>query len=250
MLPPRNMFTRIALPPLLIVTLLGFKITRIEATEPWQQALAEMALGQNVRQLDRTNGVAIMLEALRSNDVVKALIFMPGATDEFYMFRRARASLTNASPSLLDAVTALTNQTYIRATYRAPFLLLHTDEDPLDPLFTIEDQNAATKLRSRHFLAHAVFNDRDWDFVQPKLRKALRATIVPGRYRYSTWHFYRHSFAGWNLDGWEALEAVALAGKTSFQVQRAGILGRPQVVFEGDERVRARPKLDGYVPDK
>ena len=59
---------------------------------------------------------AILLNSFRRNPAVQALIFMPGATDEFYFFRRARARLTNNAPTLLDAVTALTNQTYIRAT--------------------------------------------------------------------------------------------------------------------------------------
>src|ERR1700758_4045754 len=83
----------------------------VMAEESWQSALSQMPLGTNVTQLNRTNCVKIMLPALRSNDVVKALIFMPGATDEFYMFRRAKAALTNDSPTLLDAVIALTNQT-------------------------------------------------------------------------------------------------------------------------------------------
>ena len=73
-----------------------------------------------------------MLDAFQSNAVVKALIFMPGATDELYFFRRAHAKLTNANPSLLDAIVALTNQTYIQATFQPPLLLLHTTEDPLD----------------------------------------------------------------------------------------------------------------------
>lgn len=216
----------------------------------WQIPLARMPLPAGIHQLNRTNCVEIMLQAFTADEQVKALIFMPGATDEFYMFHRAKALLTNSSPSLLDAVVALTNQTLIRATFYSPFLLLHTDEDPIEPLLTIENKKSAEKLRSRQFLPHVVFNDRDWDFVQPKLAKSLKATIIPGRHRYSTWHFYRHSFAAWNLDGWEALEAVALAGKTAFHVQKSTFLGRPTVLFEGDERVRATPRLDGYSPDK
>src|SRR5580700_2797029 len=119
----------------------------LDAAESWQAALSRMPLAPHVFRLQRTNCVAVMLDAFQSNDVVKALIFMPGATDEFYMFRRADAVLTNGSPTLLDAVTALTNQTLIRATFRAPFLLLHTDEDPLDPIENIEDSATAEKLR-------------------------------------------------------------------------------------------------------
>jgi len=173
---------------------------------------------------------------------------MPGATDEFYMFRRAKAALTAASPTLLDALTALTNQTLIRATFHPPLLLLHTDEDPLDPSITIEHEPTAAKLRLASFVPHALYNDRDWDFIQPILAKKLKADVRPWRHMYDTWHFYRHSFAGWNLTGWEALEAVALAGKTRFTVgKKSGLALRPTLlIFEGDERVRAIPKIESF----
>src|SRR5690348_1763293 len=65
------------------------------SAETWQSALHQMPLGAQVLQLNRTNCVDVMLKAFQSNHVVKALIFMPGATDEFYMFHRAKAELTN-----------------------------------------------------------------------------------------------------------------------------------------------------------
>lgn len=210
------------------------------AAEVWPSALAQMPLGTRIKELNRTNCVAVMLGAFQSDDTVKALIFMPGATDEFYMFRRARAQLTNSNPSLLDAVSALTNQTLIRATFYPPLLLLHTDEDPLEPLIHVESQPAVEKLQHRRFVPQAIYNDRDWNFIQPILKKTLKMDIRPWRYSYDTWHFYRHSFAAWGLSGWEALEAVALAGKSSFTVHRW------RIVFEGDERVRATPKLDHF----
>ena len=71
--------------------------------------LGRMPLGTNVTQLNRANCVGIMLRAFQSNDVVKALIFMPSATDKFNFFHHARADLTNNPASLLDAVSALTN---------------------------------------------------------------------------------------------------------------------------------------------
>ena len=45
------------------------------------------------------------------------------------------------------------------------------------------------------------------------------------------------------------LEAIALAGKTRITIRRKkGISFRPLLlVFEGDERVRATPKVDGFV---
>lgn len=218
------------------------------AAERWEKALSRMPLDAGITELNRTNCVEVMLRALQSNAVVKALIFMPGATDEFYMFKRAKARLTNSSPSLLDAVSALTNQTLIRANFREPFLLLHTEEDPLEPLITVESESAAEKLRKRKFVAHGIYNDRDWDFIQPILRDSTKADIRPWRYSRATWHFYRHSFAAWDLNGWEALEVVALAGKTRFAVRRKALVDFHQieVEFRPDTRVLAVPTLDAF----
>jgi hypothetical protein len=206
----------------------------------WQSSLASMPLNESVAELNRTNCVRLMLAAFQPNDVVKGLIFMPGATDEFYMFRRARAALRADKPTLLDAIEALTNQTYIRVSFRSPLLLLHTDEDPLEPVVLVEHENTADKLRQANFPKHVFYDDRDWDHLQPILKKSFRVDVRPWRYSYDSWHFYRHSFAGWNMTGWEALQAVTLAGKTRVKIQRR------RLVFEGDERVRATPKLEAF----
>lgn len=225
-------------PPFFIFQLLVFiAVQSAFGLDDWRMPLAAMPLPETVSELNRTNCVDLLLRSFQSNDVVRALVFMPGATDEFYMFRRARATLTNAAPSLLDAIAALTNQTYIRATFRPPLLLLHTDEDPLEPLFKIEDEATAEKIRQRKFLPHALFNDRDWDFVMPILEKRLKTDFYPWPERRESWHFYRHSLAAWNLDGWETLEAVSLAGKETVTIQKK------RVTFAGDERVRARAHL-------
>lgn len=210
------------------------------AAESWPSALARMPLETNVAQLNRTNCVRLMLGAFQSNNVVKALIFMPGATDEFYFFRRAQADLTESPASLLTAVRALTNQTLIRATFRPPLLLLHTAEDLLAPAVTIKHPPTADKLKRAWFVPHGVYNDRDWDCLQPILKSSLRTDMRPVRYSRDSWHFYRHSFAAWNLTGWEALEATALAGQTCFTV------GRRRVVFELDLRPRVAPKVDCF----
>ena len=119
-------------------------------------------------------------------------------------------------------------------------LLLHTDEDPLEPLIRIVHQSTAEKVRRRNFPSHVFYNDRDWDVLQPILKKTLKVDIRPWRYSYDTYHFYRHSLAGWGLSSWEALEAIALAGKTTARVESG------RIIFEGDDRVRATPKLDSF----
>jgi hypothetical protein len=215
------------------------------SAEPWEEALRGMPLGTGPATLTSTNCVALMLRALNSNHVVKALIFLPGATDEFFMFRRAKAEVTATSPTLLDAVSALTNQTLIRATFRAPFLLLHTDEDPLEPEIRIEHQPALEKIRKARFVPHALYEDRDWDFIQPILHKAINIDVRPWRHSYDSWHFYRHSFAAWNLDGWEAVQAITLAGKSTARIEKKTSLIVPyvRIVFEPDNRIRERPKF-------
>ena len=213
----------------------------LRAAETWTGALATMPLVEPVAELNRTNVAAVLLRSLRSNATVKALVLMPGATDEFYFFDSATATLTNRAPSLLDAVTALTNQTRIRARFRAPALLLHTVEDPLEPLIKIQDAGEARRLRERRFLPRFLFNDHDWDHVQPILQRELgrrpggETAFRPPTRTTDSWHFFRHAVAGWNLNGWEALEVISLANKTIITIQPRRIL------FEGDEREGGDP---------
>jgi len=150
--------------------LLGAVLQGASAGEPWQDALAKMPLVDPTTELGRTNCVPLMLDAFQSNGVVKALIFMPGATDELYFFRRAHAVLTNANPSLLDAVTALTNQTHIQAAFQPPLLLLHTTEDVLDGFATIKNESTAAKLRQRLVPGRILLEDADWGVVRSTLK--------------------------------------------------------------------------------
>ena len=213
--------------------------------QTWQEELAKMPLTEKAPELNRHNCVNILLSSFKRSAVVQGLVFMPGATDEFYFFRRARAKLTNDSPSLLDAVSALTNQTYIRATFNPPLLLLRTDEDPIEPIIVIQDPHTAERLHKKHFEKNGVFNDRDWDFMQPYLEFDLDTKMLPGLYTHESHHFFRHSFAEFGLNGWDALRAVALAGKTEFAVDRK------LVVFSGDPRVKppAVPPSSDFLND-
>jgi hypothetical protein len=189
------------------------------AEETWQSALSRMPLGVNATELNRTNCVSLMLNAFQSNAVVKALIFMPGATDELYFFRRAHAKLTNANPSLLDAVVALTNQTYIQATFQPPLLLLRTTEDPANVIAVIKNKSTATKLQMQSIPDRVVFNDAGWDEVRAVLSKKLSVGLRPFSDTPDSWHFYRHNFAVCGVTEWGMLESIAWTGKTSFTVR-------------------------------
>src|SRR5581483_2230094 len=104
----------------------------------------------------------------------------------------------------------------------------------------VKDAATATRLQQAQFVSHGLFNDRDWDFLLPILKKSLRVKFSPSLHSTQSWHFYRHSFAGWNLNGWEALEVIAMAGKTKFTVEKK------HITFAGDDRVLAVPKIDHY----
>lgn len=184
----------------------------------WREALSRMPLGAAVTELDRTNCVPLLLNAFQSNNVVKALIFMPGATDELDFFRRAHAALHGGNPSLADAIVALTNQTYIRADFRPPLLILHTTEDPLNPIAIVRNKATAAKLRGRIVPGRLVFIDCEWDDLRSALKGKLSVGLRPFSNTPDSWHFYRHNFAACGLTQWQLLEAIAMSGQTTFTV--------------------------------
>lgn len=222
-------------PSLLIIVLLLLESSVSVFATNWQDEFAKMPLPKNATELNEKNVVPTLLPAFKRNPAVKALIFMPGATDEFYFFHRARVTLTNSAPTLLDAIVTLTNQTLIRATVRPPFLVLHTAEDPLEPVSLIEDQSTAERIKKKKFAKHALYDDLDWDGLHPIISFYTDTKTLPGLRSSETFHFFRNSFAAYDLTAWEALEATAMAGKTQFRIQKKKIL------FEGDPRFLANP---------
>jgi hypothetical protein len=123
-----------------------------------------------------------------------------------------------------------------------PFLLLHTAEDPLEPMAVIADQRTADRIKRQHFEKHAVYNDRAWDFVEPILAFDLDTHVTPRVGSHDAWHFFRHSFAAFDLNGWDALRAVALAGKTRFAVKKK------LIAFAGDTRMLGKPaEVNGFL---
>ena len=125
-----------------------------------------------------------------------------------------------------------------------PFLLLRTAEDPLEPIAVVEDRRTADRIRRKHFEKHAVYDDRDWDYVRPILGIDLNTRVTPRAGSRDSWHFFRHSFAEYDLNGWDALRAAALAGKTGFTVKKN------LIVFQGDARFPGKPAGLGGAPSK
>ena len=186
------------------------------ADESWQDALSKMPLEASVTELARTNAIPAMLNAFQSNGVVKALVFMPGAADEFVFLRRAHATLTKANPSLTDAIVALTNQTYIQAEFRPPFLLLYTTQDSLEPIIVVKSKSAAAKLKARTVHGRMSFYDSNWDYTRRVVAKKLSVEMLPFSNSPDSSHFWPNNFTACDLTQWELLEAVALSGKTTF----------------------------------
>ena len=188
--------------------------------ETWQEALSAMPVRTAPSELTWTNCTSVLLSAFQSNATVKALIFMPGALDEFYFFRRVKVTLTNRQPTLLEALASLTNLNPVQITFRPPMLLVHVQRDHLEPRFVIEHDATASALKEGSPVGHCLYNDRDWDFVARHLKSRLPVALEPALQSADSSHFYRHTFAAWNLSPWETCEAAALAGKTHFTVTR------------------------------
>jgi len=208
--------------------------------DDWETAFSRMPLVAPAAGLDRSNCVPLLLDSFQPNDAVKALIFMPGATDEIYFFRRVHVALPFSNPTLLEAVVALTNQTSIQADFRSPFLILHTAEDSLDVIGKADDQSTAARLRRTVVPGHYVFNDADWDGVLGALAKHMKIGLRPRAGSPESWHFYRNSFAAGDLSDWEMLRVLALAGKTTFTVHWL------TADFVPDRRAGMPPKLDSF----
>lgn len=217
--------------------LLGLGSVNAKA-ETWREALRQMPLISGPVVLDQSNCAPVILNSFCSNATVKALIFMPGATDELYFFKRIKVAVTNAQPSVLDAMAALTNQSPLRVTFQSPFVLLYSGEDVLPLDYTIKHERTQKKLMRAKPLAHVESLDRDWSHLLRLIKNQVPAVLIPYEGTMGSWHFYRHTFAGWNLTPWEVLEAAAYAGKTRFTVVRNG------VVFEVDPRMGELPDLN------
>ena len=209
---------------LLAIACLGFLAARLPAGESWMEALRQMPLPAGTPPLNRDNAMRALLDAFASNATVKALIFLPAVSDDFYLFNRDRPKLNITARHFLDAITALTNATPVRATFRAPFLLLHLERDFLEPICSTQDDPAAGRLKAKSGLAHAHFIDTHWERLQPALQKSVTMKVRPDAQSEDAWHFSRHNLAGWNLSNWELLQALSLAGKTACTVRRDQIV--------------------------
>jgi hypothetical protein len=204
-------------------------IHRLDAAgKAWPEALAGMPLASPAPLLNRDNAICVMLEALRSNDVVKAIVVLPGVLNDFYLINRDQPKLNLRATNLWDAVKVLTNATTVRATYRDPFLLLHLDRDRLESRFLVRDQTTADELKARHDVPRVLYCDAHWERLQPELQQRLPCRLRPEAPSPEAWHFERLNLAGWGLSDWELLSALSLGADITFVVQKRAILFQVQ----------------------
>ena len=203
---------------LFLAALLGTSVA-MHGIESWQSELAAMPLSTNRIHFSKGEPARALLQALKPNPIVKAIAIMPGATDELYFNDRGTTVFTNV-PTLLDAVRELTNHTSIRATFRAPFLLLGETNDYKEPLVIPANFVAWESLRLRPFTSPWLMIDKEWDQIYPALHQNLGVKLSPALGSPDAWHFYRVYFAAHNLNALEAVELISLSAQTEVRGEK------------------------------
>lgn len=174
--------------------------------------------------LNRSNAVDVLLGAFQSNGVIKAIVILPGVSDDFYLIHRDAPALNLRATNLWEGIVALTNATAMRVTWREPFVLLHAGaREVLRASIRIEDMAMAGRLKLKNLPERVLHLDAHWETIQPALERALGRRVRPEGASTEAWHFNRHNLTGANLTGWELLEAVSLTGGTTVTVQKLGI---------------------------
>jgi len=187
------------------------------------EALRAMPLPAQTR-INRDNAIDVILDTFQSNRVVKAILFLPGVADDFYLIDRDAPPLNLGATNLFEAITALTNATAVRAIFQEPFLLLHVSRDTLSPACVAEEARVAGILRKENHLPHACWKDAHWERIQPIMERQFGRPVRPAGPSADGWHFSRHNLAAWGLSDWEFLNALSLAGGTRVTVQKRGII--------------------------
>jgi hypothetical protein len=101
----------------------GLLFCGIAGAQTWTEALGQMPLPAETA-LNRDNCMRVMLGAFRSNETVRALVFLPAVSDDFYLVNRHRALNLRAN-NLWDGIRQLTNSTEVRVGSTNQIVLLH-----------------------------------------------------------------------------------------------------------------------------
>lgn len=201
----------------IVLGLLWYGPAMARGAEAWREALSTMPFPAEAA-VTRSNCMRLFLEAFQSNATVKALIFLPGVADDFYLLNRDLQPLDLHASNLAEAVAALTQKTHVRATFRRPMLLLHLQRERLTPQEAVFGRAIAKRLQTQSHWPHLLLVDRHWDYLQPQLSQKLALPVWPQVEAQDSWHFGRAYAAGWNLSDYEVLRALALATGTRYTI--------------------------------
>ncbi|HMJ65587.1 MAG TPA: hypothetical protein VK615_09570 [Candidatus Binatia bacterium] len=193
------------------------------AAGTWTDALSRMPLPPNT-VLSRDNCMRVVLEAFKSNGTVRAIAFLPGVSDDFYLLNREKPKLNAKASNLAEAIGVLTNLTDVRATFRDGLLLLHLACESVDVRITVKSERQAAKLKDGSSVHHVFWLDRHWDKVQPQLGSAIKIRIVPGTGSKDAWHFARCNVVGWNLNPWDLVTVTGLSSGTSVAIENRRVV--------------------------
>ncbi len=192
--------------------------------ESWKNVLAAMPLPQSALPLRRENCISICLTNFRSNAVVKALIFLPGVSDDLYLIDRDKKDLAIEAGNLFEALCRLTNSTRLSIIFREPFLLVHTARDRCEPAIIFNHSSTVTTLMERRSIPELVCSDAHWDSIQPILQKSLHMRVRPLTGSKDDWHFNRHNLAAYGATDLELVSALSLTARTTASIQRKRVI--------------------------
>lgn len=208
----------------------------------WMEELEAMPLAGQASRIDPESAPVLLLESFKctAQSEARALVLLPGATDELYFFKRIDLPLPEPRPSLGGLLQMLTNQTRLSIQWEPPLILVRTPEDVPDLDLILQNEKPREVLQGRRLNEPFLLDDRDFDSLQPWISKQLKASVHPWPGDGRTWHFYRHSLAGNHLSGWEMLQALLWAGQTGVEVSKPWIGSRPVLRFHHDQRSASR----------
>jgi hypothetical protein len=206
-----------------------FSLVALRAQD-WQTAFSKISIHTQTFPAHQTPPIELILTNFQPTAEIRGVILMPGAADRIIFYDWGEINLRE-NPTLLDAITALTNKVGLRVFVTPPFLLIGMPyDDPSDPL-TILPKTRPEKLKlDQHKLpGRTYYIDRPYDRLVPKIQKVSRLRIKPSLSDPASWHFYRLSFIAYDLDAADLLRAVAYGTKTSVRIEgrRATFAERP-----------------------
>jgi hypothetical protein len=190
--------------------ILMFLLVRAAIAEPWLEAIEKMPLSGGAVRVYKMAPVRAFFAALRPNDLIKGIIFLPAATDQLYFFDQGE--LTGVR-TLGAALRELPRKTSVKTAFKSPFILIYATGDSTNAPVLPEIPNANEVVLDR-----AEFVDRSWEQILPSLGAKLTVEIRPKADSPEAWHFYRACFAGRQLTRHEVLTALAWSTKTRVRI--------------------------------